>query len=69
MSGALQMSLPQSLVSARLTFECPHCNLALTRTGAWFQVISNYECEGCRRKIRITYPDKIQIFKKHAHLA
>ncbi|UVK47546.1 hypothetical protein BPNPMPFG_003333 [Mesorhizobium sp. AR07] len=63
------MSLSQSLMSFDLTFECPHCQLVLTKTGSWFRVVASYECEGCRRKIRITYPDKVALFNNHAHLA
>jgi hypothetical protein len=63
------MPLSQSLASVGLTFECPKCSFAIVKKGSWFQVVSHYTCEGCEREIRITYPDKIAIFKKHEHLA
>jgi transposase-like protein len=62
------MSLSQSLTSVKLTFECPICKFAVVKKGSWFQVVSQYQCEGCGRAIRITYSDKIAIFKKHEHL-
>ena len=63
------MPLSQSLVSVGLTFECPQCHFGLVKSGSWFRVVSKYECAGCGRQIRITYPDKVALFKKHAHLA
>ncbi|PAP98061.1 MAG: hypothetical protein E5Y88_24835 [Mesorhizobium sp.] len=68
MRGAA-MSLSPSLFSVGLTFQCPQCNFTVIKNGSWFQVVSHYKCEGCGREIRITYPDKIGIFQKHAHLA
>ncbi|RWE12304.1 MAG: hypothetical protein EOS23_10660 [Mesorhizobium sp.] len=62
------MSLSPSLFSVGLTFQCPQCNFTVIKNGSWFQVVSHYRCDGCGREIRITYPDKIAIFQKHAHL-
>lgn len=62
------MSLSPSLFSVGLTFQCPQCNFTVIKNGSWFQVVSHFRCDGCGREIRITYPDKIATFQKHAHL-
>ncbi|WP_077373523.1 transposase-like zinc-binding domain-containing protein [Mesorhizobium prunaredense] len=63
------MCLSQRLSSVGLTFLCPQCNFTVIKNGSWFRGVSRYRCDGCGREIRITYPDKIAIFHKHAHLA
>ncbi|PTE07778.1 hypothetical protein C9427_24250 [Mesorhizobium helmanticense] len=63
------MALTPGLNSVGLTFQCPQCHVVVVKNGSWFQVVSRYKCEGCGHSIRITYPDKVAIFKKHAHMA
>lgn len=63
------MPLSGSLRLVDLTFNCPYCGLALVKKGEWFQTIANFKCNGCQRSIRLTYDDKVALFKKHAHLA
>ena len=62
------MPLSSSLRSVDLTFECPACNYAKVESGAWFQAVGRFKCEGCQREVRLTYADKVALFEKHAHL-
>ena len=62
------MSLSQNLASVALTFECPHCKRALVKNGSWFRIIAKYDCVGCGRVVRVTYPDKLALFMKYAHV-
>jgi transposase-like protein len=47
------MPLSFSLLSVDLTFECPACNHALVKSGAWFQVVGRFKCEGCQRALAL----------------
>ncbi|TPK75333.1 hypothetical protein FJ930_04330 [Mesorhizobium sp. B2-4-15] len=59
------MPLSAALLTCKMTFECPECGFAFVKHGSWFQSVSWYECEGCRRRIRITYPDKLKLFARY----
>jgi hypothetical protein len=67
--GVAGMPLPGGLLHIDLTFNCPHCNRALVKSGGWFQSVSQFRCEGCQRILWLTYDDKVVLFEKHAHLA
>ena len=60
------MTLSRRLLHADLTFHCPHCGLAITKSGSWFKSIVQFKCQGCQREVRLTYTDKIALFEKHA---
>ena len=59
------MPIPDELQDAELKFECPNCSWPIVRKGSWFKVISNFRCDKCNAKVRIGYPEKLAIFKKH----
>lgn len=63
------MPLSGNLRLVDLTFNCPHCGHALVKTGGWFQAVADFKCNECKRRLRLTYDDKVALFKKHAHLA
>jgi len=48
--------------------QLPHCDLAIIKPGSWFQSVRQFNCQGCKREVRITYVDKVALFEKHAHL-
>ena len=60
------MPLSDSLRYVDLTFNCPHCGHALVKSGAWFQSVSHFKCEGCQRDVQLTYDDKVALFDNHA---
>jgi hypothetical protein len=62
------MTLSGRLLHMDLTFNCPHCDLAIIKPGSWFQSIRQFNCQGCKREVRITYVHKVALFEKHAHL-
>ena len=62
------MPLSASLFNVEMTFECPLCGHALVKSGSWFYTVPKFKCEGCHRQIRLSYPDRLAIFEKYAHL-
>jgi hypothetical protein len=66
--GNSAMPLSGRLIYVKLTFNCPYCGHALTKSGGWFQSVGRFQCAGCQREVKLTYDDKLALFKKHAHL-
>ena len=62
------MPLSGRLIYVKLTFNCPYCGHALIKSGGWFQSVGRFQCAGCQREVKLTYGDKLALFKKHAHL-
>jgi transposase-like protein len=62
------MALSARLRLMELTLECKHCGHSIIKKGGWFVVSSHFKCEGCKRKVRIPYGDKVALFEKHAHM-
>ena len=60
------MPLSDSLRYVDLTFDCPHCDHPLIKSGTWFQSVGCFKCEGCQREVQLTYDDKVALFDKHA---
>ena len=52
-----------------LSHACPHCGHQFQRTGAWFKAADQYRCEPCRQEVRLTYRDKVKLFRDHSALA
>ena len=63
------MTLASKLDDVLITFDCPHCGVALIKKGRWFKFVGGFRCAGCQREVRIAYEDKIRLFAKHARLA
>ena len=63
------MPLSVSLLTVEMTFECPFCGHVLVKSGSWFHSVSRFKCKGCERVIRLSYPDRLALFEKYAHLA
>jgi transposase-like protein len=57
------MSLSANLFDVLLTFGCPQCGRALIKKGSWFKAVGRFRCEACQCEARITYEDKIRLFK------
>jgi hypothetical protein len=63
------MTLASKLDDVLMTFDCPHCGMALIKKGRWFKFVGDFRCAGCQRGVRMTYDDKIRLFAKHARAA
>jgi hypothetical protein len=63
------MSLDNRLMNVDLTHPCPHCGNEHTMKGRWFSVVRTYRCAVCRDEVRMTYPEKMVLFERNAHLA
>jgi len=59
------MPISDDLRDVNLRFECPYCSLPIVHKGSWFKVIASFKCAGCAEKVRIGYPDKLALFKRH----
>ncbi len=59
------MPLSMRLRDVPLTFPCPHCKHATVRNGSWFTTAGHFNCDGCNTRLRITYPQKLELFDKH----
>jgi len=62
------MPLSGELLSKNITFHCRHCNRAIIKKGDWIKTAGRFKCDGCRRELRLTYDDKVALFKSHAQL-
>ena len=51
-----------------LTFECPFCRHLVVKSGNWFKSTSMYNCQGCKKEVRLTYADKAALFDRHRHM-
>jgi len=58
------MSLSLRLDSIEMSHPCPHCGLTTQRRGAWFKVIRQYHCDGCRKPVTLTYETKLKLFSQ-----
>lgn len=63
------MGLAQDLSDVTLTFECPNCSHPMVRKGSAIRTIAHFICDGCKAKVRLTYPQKLAIFERHNGLA
>jgi DNA-directed RNA polymerase subunit RPC12/RpoP len=64
-----KMGLDRKLMDVLLSRPCPHCGHNLTMRGSWFCMIANYLCARCHQKVRMTYPAKLALFRRHVNLA
>ena len=62
------MPLSRALAGVLLTHPCPHCSHKLVKLGRYFQTIGHYRCEGCQRRVNLSYDDKLKLFDAHMHL-
>jgi len=58
------MSLSLRLDGIEMSHPCPNCGLLTRRRGAWFKVIRQYHCHGCRRPVTLTYETKLKLFSQ-----
>ncbi len=49
-----------------MVHDCPYCGYGTTRKASGFQRIQFYKCSACSKKVRLTYEDKLKLFKEHA---
>jgi|GraSoiStandDraft_4_1057263.scaffolds.fasta_scaffold931306_1 peptide subunit release factor 1 (eRF1) len=59
------MPLSLSLASVLMTYGCPRCGLALTKTGQWFKVAGHFHCAQCGQSVRLTYTEKVALFERY----
>jgi hypothetical protein len=59
------MPLTNDLLDVDIEYECPECFHPIVRKGSWFRVIAGFECEKCKAKVPISYPEKPAIFEKN----
>jgi transposase-like protein len=45
---------------------CPHCQHRANKTGAAIHAAGRYTCRSCKRHVRITYEEKVRLFKEQA---
>ena len=62
------MTLSTRLRGVDLVLKCKYCGHPKIKKGAWFMTVHHFECEGCKRDVRVTYSDKVALFAEHAHL-
>lgn len=63
------MALTTRLQNVDLTLECKYCGHPIIKKGSWFRTSRHYfKCVECKREVRITYEDKIDLFAKYANL-
>jgi hypothetical protein len=62
------MTLSTRLRGVDLVLKCKYCDHPITKKGTWFWTAYRFECERCKRDVRITYSDKVALFAEHAHL-
>ena len=58
------MSLSLRLDGIEMSHPCPNCGLPTQRRGAWFKVIRQYHCDGCRKPVTLTYETKLKLFSQ-----
>jgi hypothetical protein len=68
LTGVWAMSLPVELFEVLLTFGCKACGLQVRRKGSWFKSLARFKCAGCHHEERMSYDDKINLFRKHVRL-
>jgi DNA-directed RNA polymerase subunit RPC12/RpoP len=49
-----------------MTHRCPRCGHRTTRQGSSFRSIRHYHCSVCGEQVRLTYEDKLKLFREHA---
>jgi predicted RNA-binding Zn-ribbon protein involved in translation (DUF1610 family) len=54
------MSLPRRH-DVYLQHKCPQCGTGRANTERWFYAIASYTCEGCGKKVRVTYDEKLRL--------
>ncbi len=60
------MPLSMNLSDVALTFYCPMCNHPLVKKGSWFITAAHFRCDSCGKRVRITYPAKVELFAKYS---
>jgi hypothetical protein len=60
------MGLSSDLDDVDLTMPCSNCLYALAKPGRWFRTISRFPYEKCQTTSRISYPEKVALFDRHA---
>ena len=59
-------TLSQDAQDIFMTHRCPRCGHATTRQGSSFRSIRHYHCSACGEQVRLTYDDKLKLFREHA---
>ena len=59
-------TLSQDAQDIFMTHRCPRCGHATTRQGSSFRSIRHYDCSACGEQVRLTYNDKLKLFREHA---
>ena len=62
------MALSRRLLRVDLTLEGKHCGHPIIKPGGSFMRATQFNCEGCKREVQLTYEEKIALFAKHSHL-
>ncbi|KAA3450551.1 hypothetical protein C7I87_11150 [Mesorhizobium sp. SARCC-RB16n] len=60
------MGLFNRLLDKDLTLQCPSCRAKLVRKGSWVKSVAIFTCERCGEKVRLSYSEKLEIFRRGA---
>ena len=60
------MPLSFKLRDQLFELRCPTCSHPTLRKGSWVISARNFKCDSCRAKVRIGYPEKLNIFERGA---
>ena len=59
-------TLSQDAQDIFMTHRCPRCGHRTTRQGSSFRSVRHYHCSACGEQVRLTYNDKLKLFREHA---
>src|SRR6478609_2933535 len=59
-------TLSQDAQDIFMTHYCPRCGHRTRRQGSSFRLIRHYRCSACGEQVRLTYNDKLKLFREHA---
>jgi hypothetical protein len=59
-------TLSQDAKDIFMTHRCPRSGHGKTRQASSFRPIRHYQCSACGEQVRLTYNDKLKLFREHA---